>query len=31
MDVEPGRPLPPALLYRPCDAAGLPFELVGEL
>ena len=28
---EPGRPLPPALLYRPCDPAGLPFELVGEL
>ena len=28
---ESGRPLPPALLYRPCDPAGLPFELVGEL
>ena len=28
---EPGRPLPPALLYRSCDPAGLPFELVGEL
>jgi lon-related putative ATP-dependent protease len=28
---EPGRPLPPALLYRPCDQAGLPFELVSEL
>ena len=28
---EPGRALPPALLYRPCDPAALPFELVGEL
>ena len=28
---EPGRPLPPALLYRPCDPAELPFDLVGEL
>jgi Lon-like LonC helical domain len=28
---EPGRPLPPALLYRPCDPAGLAFKLVGEL
>lgn len=28
---ESGRPLPPALLYRTCDPAGLPFELVGEL
>jgi lon-related putative ATP-dependent protease len=28
---EPGRPLAPALLYRPCDPAGLPFDLVGEL
>ena len=26
-----GRPLSPALLYRTCDPAGLPFELVGEL
>jgi lon-related putative ATP-dependent protease len=29
--VEPGRALPSALLYRPCDPAALPFELVGEL
>jgi hypothetical protein len=28
---EPARPLPAALLYRPCDPAELPFELVGEL
>jgi lon-related putative ATP-dependent protease len=28
---EPGRPLPAALLYRPCDPAELPFERVGEL
>ncbi len=28
---EPGRPLPAALLYRRCDPAELPFELVGEL
>jgi lon-related putative ATP-dependent protease len=28
---EPGQPLPPALLCRPCDPAELPFELVGEL
>ena len=28
---EPGRPLPPALLYRPCDPAELPFDLVSEL
>jgi lon-related putative ATP-dependent protease len=28
---ELGRPLPPGLLYRPCDPAALPFELVGEL
>jgi lon-related putative ATP-dependent protease len=28
---EPGCPLPPALLYRPCDPAELPFELVSEL
>ena len=27
---EPG-PLPPGLLYRPCDPTGLPFKLVGEL
>src|SRR5208282_6329523 len=25
---ERGRPLPPALLYRACDPAELPFELV---
>src|SRR5215471_2658335 len=30
-DFEAGRPLPPALLYRSCDPAELPFELVGEL
>ena len=29
--VEPGRPLPPALLYRPCDPAELPFERPDEL
>jgi lon-related putative ATP-dependent protease len=28
---EPGQPLPAALLYRSCDPAELPFELVGEL
>src|SRR6266851_10510380 len=28
---EPGRPLPPALLYRPCDPAELPFGQVSEL
>jgi lon-related putative ATP-dependent protease len=28
---EPGRPLPAATLYRPCDPSDLPFELVGEL
>jgi hypothetical protein len=28
---EPGRPLPPALLYRSCEPAELPFELVSEL
>src|SRR6516162_256294 len=28
---DPGRPLPPALLYRRCDPAELPFELVTEL
>jgi lon-related putative ATP-dependent protease len=28
---EAGRPLPPAFLYRPCDPAALPFELVSEL
>ena len=28
---EPGRPLPAALLYRPCDPAELPFDLVSEL
>src|SRR6516165_5185150 len=28
---EPGRPLPAALLYHPCDATDLPFELVSEL
>ena len=28
---EPGRPLPPALLYRPCDPAELPFDQAGEL
>jgi lon-related putative ATP-dependent protease len=28
---KPGRPLPAALLYRSCDPAELPFELVGEL
>ena len=30
-DAEPGRPLPPALLYRPCDPAELPFDQTGEL
>src|SRR6516162_9173598 len=30
-DFEAGRPLPPSLLYRSCDPAELPFELVGEL
>jgi lon-related putative ATP-dependent protease len=29
--VEPGRPLPSALLYRSCDPAELPFEQVAEL
>jgi lon-related putative ATP-dependent protease len=29
--VEPGRPLPPARLYRPCDPAELPFEQAAEL
>src|SRR4029077_7376420 len=29
--VEPGRPLQPALLYRPCDPAELPFERADEL
>jgi lon-related putative ATP-dependent protease len=28
---EPGRPLPAALLYRRCDPADLPFEMVSEL
>jgi lon-related putative ATP-dependent protease len=28
---EPGRPLSAVMLYRPCDPAELPFELVGEL
>src|SRR5262249_2234449 len=28
---EPGRPLAPALLYRPCDIAELPFEQAEEL
>ena len=28
---DPGRPLPPGLLYRRCDPAELPFELVTEL
>jgi lon-related putative ATP-dependent protease len=28
---EPGRPLPPALLYRPCDPAELPFDQVSEI
>jgi hypothetical protein len=28
---EPGRPLPAALLYQPCDVTDLPFELVSEL
>ena len=28
---EPGRPLPAALLYHPCDATDLPFELVSEI
>ena len=28
---EPGRSLPAALLYRSCEPAELPFELVGEL
>jgi len=28
---EPGRPLSCALLYRSCEPAELPFELVGEL
>jgi hypothetical protein len=30
-DAEPGRPLPPALLYRPCDPAELPFDQTGDL
>jgi len=30
-DFEAGRALPPDLLYRFCDPAELPFELVGEL
>src|SRR6516164_2277710 len=30
-DFEAGRPLPPSLLYRSCDPAELPSELVGEL
>jgi lon-related putative ATP-dependent protease len=29
--VEPGRPLPPALLYRSCEPAELPFEQAAEL
>src|SRR4029077_16141725 len=29
--VEPGRTLPPALLYRACDPAELPFEQAREL
>ena len=29
--IEPGLPLPVALLYRHCDPAELPFELVSEL
>ena len=28
---QPGRPLPPALLYRSSDPAELPFDLVSEL
>jgi hypothetical protein len=28
---EPGQPLPPALLYRRCDPAELPFSLCSEL
>jgi lon-related putative ATP-dependent protease len=28
---EPARPLPPALLYRPCDPAELPFDQVSEI
>jgi len=28
---EPGRPRPPALLYRPCDPAELPFDQVSEI
>ena len=28
---DPGRPLPSALLYRPCDPAELPFDRVDEL
>ena len=28
---EPGRPLPPALLYRRCDPAELPFDQSGEI
>src|SRR5215831_11964130 len=31
LPVEPGRPLLPALLYRACDPAELPFEQSGEL
>src|SRR5205823_9989709 len=35
MDAQPefalSRPLPPALLYRRCDPADLPFELCSEL
>jgi lon-related putative ATP-dependent protease len=31
ISVEPGRPLQPALLYRPCDPAELPFEQADEL
>ena len=30
-DFEPGLPLPPALLYRSCDPAELPFDQAGEL
>jgi lon-related putative ATP-dependent protease len=29
--VEPGRPLQPVLLYRPCDPTELPFERADEL
>jgi hypothetical protein len=28
---EPGRPLAPTLLYRPCDPSELPFDQAGEL